>query len=371
MRSRAEFHLLFPTQRYREDMDLLVAGCGTSQAVRHAMRWPRGRVVGIDVSAKSLQSTRELASRYNVTNLETHELPIERVHELESKFDLIISTGVLHHLADPNAGFSALRSVLRRNGAVHLMVYARYGRTGVEMFQQYARALGIDTEHGEIVDLANTIAEVPEEHPIVPLLRSSPDFAHPDALADALLNPRERSYSVPELLAALDAAGFAFGRWYRQAPYLPHCGAAARSPHASRLQELEPRAQYAAMELFRGSMVRHGLIGHSDDTDSVHGPFGSNWEQSVPIRLPGTVVVEERLPPGAAAVLINRSHTYRDLILPISNAEKQVVEAIDGQRSAAQTLAGSGLPNDAACAFYQRLWWYDQVVFDTSVRADT
>ena len=364
VRRRAEFHLLFPGRAYCEDLDVLIAGCGTSQAVRHAMRWPQGRVVGIDVSAASLQSTRELAHRYNVGNLDIHELPIERVHELESEFDLIVSTGVLHHLADPETGLLALRSVLRHNGAAHLMIYARYGRIGVEMFQQYARLLGIGASRAEIIDLANTLAAIPEDHPIVPLLRSSSDFGHPDALADALLNPRERSYPVPELLAALDATGFSFRRWYRQAPYLPWCGAVAQSPHAVKLQHLSPRNQYAAMELFRGSMVRHSLIAHRGDEDRPHEPFGSRWEQAVPIRLPETVIIEERLPPGAAAVLINRSHSYRDLVLPISNAEKRVVMAIDGRRTVAETLAVSDLPNDRGRALYRRMWWYDQVVFD-------
>ena len=49
-RRRAAFHLLWPTQPYRDDLDVLVAGCGTSQAARHAMREPASRVTGIDAS---------------------------------------------------------------------------------------------------------------------------------------------------------------------------------------------------------------------------------------------------------------------------------------------------------------------------------
>lgn len=35
-----------------------------------------------------------------------------------------------------------------------------------------------------------------------------------------------------------------------------------------------------------------------------------------PLRLPATVCVEERLPPGMAGVLLNRRHSDRDLYLP-------------------------------------------------------
>ena len=53
----------------------------------------------------------------------------------------------------------------------------------------------------------------------------------------------------------------------------------------------------------------------------------------MPIRLPDTICVQERLPPGAAAVLINRSHTFKDLFMPIDSTEKSLFDAIDGNRS--------------------------------------
>jgi SAM-dependent methyltransferase len=372
-RRRAEYHLLFPRLPFREDLDVLIAGCGTSQAARQALRWPDGRVVGIDVSETSLRHTRDLKRRYNLDNLEVHHLPIERVGELGRRFDLIVCTGVLHHLADPDTGLLALREALRPDGALHLMVYARYGRHGITLFQEYAARLGIGTSERDVRDLAHTLAEIPPDHPLVPLLRHSPDFQRTDALADALLNPRERSYSVPELFAFLERSRVSFGRWYRQAPYLPQCGSPSTTPHAPLLQVLPSREQSAAVELFRGSMTRHTLIAHTDDGGPVTdraGLHGNRWQDVVPIRLPHTISVEERLPPGAAAVLINQAHAYPDLIMPISEPEKLMFDAIDGRRTISQIATetgplGPGLAN--ARLLFERLWWYDQVVFDASM----
>ncbi|HWJ49242.1 MAG TPA: class I SAM-dependent methyltransferase, partial [Candidatus Udaeobacter sp.] len=50
-RRRADFHLFWPTRPYREDFSILIAGCGTSQAAKYALRWPASRVTGIDFSA--------------------------------------------------------------------------------------------------------------------------------------------------------------------------------------------------------------------------------------------------------------------------------------------------------------------------------
>ena len=98
---------------------------------------------------------------------------------------------------------------------------------------------------------------------------------NPDALADALLNPRDRSYSVPQLFDFIERNGLTFGRWYSQAPYLPQCGAIAATPHAKRLAALPEREQYAAMELWRGTLASHSVIvSRSDASDApCEGPL--------------------------------------------------------------------------------------------------
>ena len=367
-RRQAEHYLHFPRIPYRENPEVLVAGCGTFQAAHHALRWPEGRVVGIDVSETSLEHTADLKQRYGLDNLEIQQLPIEQVAELGQDFDLIVSTGVIHHLADPDVGLRALQGVLKPNGAIHLMVYARFGRHGVHLMQEYGRRLGIRPEG--VGDLARTLAEIPPDHPLAPLLRQSPDFSNPDSLADALLNPREQAYSVPELLDLLERSGLAFGRWHRQAPYLPHCGFPAKSPHRRKLLDLPASEQYAAMELLRGSMARHTVIAHRADHGIVadrSGLGGGDWETLIPIRLPHTIVVEDRLPPGAAAVLINQAHSYNDLVLPITEPERLVVQQIDDTRNVAETAAVAGAAPPDLRRLYQRLWWYDQIVFDNSM----
>jgi SAM-dependent methyltransferase len=259
-RRRADFHLHFPEAACRGNLQVLVAGCGTSQAARHALRRPDSRVVGIDVSAASLGHTDALKRKHGLSNLELVRLPVERAGELGRSFDLIICTGVLHHLPDPAEGLSALRGVLAPDGAIHLMVYGTYGRAGVAMLQEYCRRLGVGASDQEIRDLAFTLTALPRSHPLARLLAESPDFQRKDALADALLNPQERTYSVPQLLDLIESEGLRFGRWVRQAPYLPQCGGLAATPHAGRVAALPLKEQYAALELFRGTMLRHSLV---------------------------------------------------------------------------------------------------------------
>jgi SAM-dependent methyltransferase len=370
-RRRAESHLFWPAAPFDDGRGVLVAGCGTAQAAHYAVRWPKARVVGIDVSSASIAFSEGLKRKHELHNLKLRQLPVEKAGELSERFDHVVCTGVLHHLADPDSGLLALREVLEPSGAMHLMVYAPYGRAGIYMLQEYCRRLGIGPSAPEIRALAESLRALPPDHPVVPLLRASPDFASEAGIADALLHPNDRAYSVPQLMDFLDRARLIFGRWVRQGPYLPWCGAMASTPHRELLAPMVPVEQYAAMELFRGTMVRHSVVAYaSREAMRKHQVAfeGDSWLDYVPIRLPETVTVRERLPAGAAAVLINRNHTFNDLYLPIDAREERLLECIDGQRRVAD-MGRATADVSFLRAFFEKLWRWDQVVFDTSSAA--
>jgi len=133
-------------------------------------------------------------------------------------------SGVLHHLLDPDEGLLALRSVLKRDGAMQIMVYGSYGRTGIYMIRGYCHVLGIATSSKELLDLRATLQALPANHPMAHLLGKNKDYEHPDALADAILHPKDRAFSVPQIYTWLDRCGMSFGRWIEQAPFFHNAG---------------------------------------------------------------------------------------------------------------------------------------------------
>ena len=369
-RRRADFHLFWPTRPYREDLSILIAGCGTSQAAKYALRWPEARVTGIDFSATSVRCTQALKRKYSLHNLDIHKLPVERAGELEANFDHIVSTGVLHHLPDPDAGLRALRSVLKSDGAMHVMVYATYGRTGIYMLREFCRRVGIQATDEGIREVIVALGSLPPGHPLCTLLREAPDARDEATLADALLHPQDRAYTVPELLRFIESNGLAFDRWVTQAPYSPHCGVMNRIPQFSRQQtHLSLSEEFAAVELLRGTMARHSVIvshSHAAGMRQIR-LTGDAFLGYVPIRIPDTICVEEKLPPGAAAVLVNPRHAYVDLYLPVDARQKRLFQAIDGARTVGEIIHGSE-STEFARTFFEQLWLMDQVVFDAHER---
>jgi hypothetical protein len=122
------------------------------------------------------------------------------------------------------------------------------------------------------------------------------------------------------------------------------------------------------MELWRGAMANHSFVVHRDD---MNGAARFHFDEDlylryVPIRLPWTTCIEERLPPGAAGVLVNQTHLFNDLFMIIDPQEKQMLDAIDGRRSIENIVEEVEDSAPRARKFFEKLWRYDQVVFDTS-----
>src|SRR5262249_9166128 len=113
------------------------------------------------------------------------------------------------------------------------------------------------------------------------------------------------------------------------------------------VRKLPERERYTAMELWRGTMTCHSIVAYRSDGSSrgMTFPFDDErWSSDVPLRLPTTICVQERLPSGAAGVLINQTHAYRDLILPIDSTEKRLFDAIDGSSNIG-SIVGRTLPS--------------------------
>lgn len=214
--------LLWPDRQYRPDLDILIAGCGTNQAAVFAFTNPTARVVAVDVSQPSLDHEQSLKDKHGLSNLELHLLPIEELPTLGLDFDLVVSTGVLHHLADPSAGMKALAGCLRQDGVLGVMLYAKYGRIGVEILQSVFDDLGLRQDDLSLEIVRETISLLSRDHPVQRYLTLARNLRCDSILVDTFLAGRARSYTVNECIDLVTSAGLAFQGWLFRAPYCAH-----------------------------------------------------------------------------------------------------------------------------------------------------
>ncbi len=191
------------------------------------------------------------------------------------------------------------------------------------------------------------------------------------ALADALLHPQDRAYSVPQLFELLERRGLTFGRWVRQAPYEPALRRHGAPPAARRgSRSFRWRTSYAAVELFRGTMLRHSVVAYRDDDRGRRARAQLRRRRLAALRADSAARHDLRR--GAVAARRGRGadqpkpHVTPTSICRSTREEKRLFDAIDGARTIGEIAAEHGRRRRSRARSSSGSYWHDQVVFDAS-----
>ena len=340
---------LWPESPNRVDLRILVAGCGTNQAAVIAYTNPGASVTGIDVSEASLDHHRFLKTAYSLDNLNLRRLPIEEVKELGDNFDLIISTGVLHHLADPDAGLAALADVLAPDGVIALMLYATTGRLGVELMEAAFRDAGLGQTPDDIALVRDALDVLPDRHPLRAYLAFAPDLNFDAGLVDTFLHGRQRSYTTSECLKFVQTAGLQFGDWFFHAPYEPSTG--GDNNFLARVGELPDAQRWAVMERINTNNACHFFTARRDGR--VAPARRRPWE---------TMSARDIVPVWRYRCSLRGSALERPGWQTTAHEDlQQIASLIDNQRSVAEIVELSGLSSTESLLDW--LWHADFVTF--------
>lgn len=253
---------------------VLDAGCGTGgAAVAMALNFPEAHITGVDFSQASIHKASALAQKYGVRNIRFIHLPIEHLTRLGETFDFISSSGVLHHLADPAAGLKAIGDVLDPRGAVSIMLYGKYGRSGVYMLQQALKLMAGPGESvkneesgtltGDYIRFAHHLAnQTPPHHPMSnrPLGREMQE-GKDAGIVDLLLHANDIPFDVPAVYRLCKDAGMRFHRWL--IPLIYNVENFLNQPVLmDRLKEagLNPAQQQEMAELAHGRNSKHSFF---------------------------------------------------------------------------------------------------------------
>ena len=95
-------------------------GAGTDLLVAAQMAGPRGRAIGVDMTAAMLGRAAASAREMGLHNVALHEALIERLPLADASVDVVISNGVIDLVPDKDAVFGEMDRVLRPGGRVQL-----------------------------------------------------------------------------------------------------------------------------------------------------------------------------------------------------------------------------------------------------------
>lgn len=331
--------LLWPDRDYPSSLDILVAGCGTHQAAVIAYTNPSARVVASDVSQASLDHHQRLADRHDLANLELHRLPIEDVASLDRDFDLIITTGVLHHTEDPVAGMRALGGCLRSEGVLAVMLYASYGRIGVRIMQSVFADLGLQQDPESLRIVRDALRQLSPQHPLTSYLRIAPDLGDDAGLVDTFLHARETAYTIDECREMVHDAGLAFQDVFLRASYYPP--SPTDSDFFASIATLPREQQWSIMQRIHSNNACHYFLACRPERSLES--YAIDFESDAALRY----VPSFRTACGLTGSAVRRHDGWTRELTPV---EAALLARVDGRASLEEITKGALASDDSSRA---------------------
>jgi 2-polyprenyl-3-methyl-5-hydroxy-6-metoxy-1,4-benzoquinol methylase len=196
---------------------VLIAGCGTGhQAVHWALNAQNAQITGVDLSTSALAYACKMAERYGTQNIEFQQADIQNLPAtpgLAGRFHIIECLGVLHHMADPFAGWRALVDCLAPRGKLLVGLYSATARRLISELKSDPAFPGAGCDERALRKFRRLLLDRPPEQ-LGGQLKLGPDFYSASEFRDLAVHVSERCIRLSEIRSFLADNSLAFrGFW--------------------------------------------------------------------------------------------------------------------------------------------------------------
>lgn len=179
----------------------LAAGCGTGkEPIVLARSFPHSEILAIDLSARSLAYAQQKAEEAGLRNIRFAQADILSLDQWTERFDVILSSGVLHHMQDTQAAWQRLRGRLADGGVMHVALYSKMARHGVRLVRDAMARTGLTAA----LDSIRAIRRASLDGQL-PGFATSVDFYSTSGCRDLLFHEHENSFEPRQVAEMLDA----------------------------------------------------------------------------------------------------------------------------------------------------------------------
>ena len=190
--------------------NILIAGCGTGEhAFDIAQKSPDASILAVDLSRVSLAYARRKTREEGLRNLDYALADILHLATIGRTFDRIEAVGVLHHLADPTAGWRVLLTLLAPDGTMRVGLYSEAARRAIVEARAVVAERGYPATAQGIRALRQTIIREKDDARWKSLVQTI-DFYSMSGCRDMFFNVMEHRLTIAQIRSFLHAEGLAF-----------------------------------------------------------------------------------------------------------------------------------------------------------------
>ena len=189
--------------------NILIAGCGTGNHLISASNYNNANILGVDLSLASLAYAKRKVEELGSKNIKFLHGDILQLKKLNKKFDIIESSGVLHHMKDPIAGLKVLTDILEPHGYLKLGLYSKTARTGITKIREFIKQKKLKNTKEDIKIFRREINDV-SKNLLKQKLIYSRDFYSTSAVRDLLFHVQEHCFSLPQISNILENLNLEF-----------------------------------------------------------------------------------------------------------------------------------------------------------------
>lgn len=188
---------------------ILIAGCGTGQnSIGTASIFSNSNVLAIDLSLKSLSYAKRKTKELKISNIKYMQADILDLELINKKFDIIESSGVLHHMKNPLAGWKVLANCLKPTGLMRIALYSKTARRNIIKTRDEIKKLEIGHKDKDLKFFRNKIIKSEKEHD--KQHTSSLDFYSLSSFRDLLFHTNEHQFTISQINKCLFELGLKF-----------------------------------------------------------------------------------------------------------------------------------------------------------------
>ena len=188
---------------------ILIAGCGTGQhSIETASRFKDCEVLAIDLSLPSLSYAKRMSEKFSIDNIKYMQADILDLNMLNSKFDIIESVGVLHHMLDPIVGWKILVDNLNSGGLIKIGLYSKYARKHISNIRNEILGPKQGYNNYELIEYRNNLIKSNLEYNSKIFLSS--DFYSLSEFRDLLFHVQEHTFTLEEIIKHLETMNLNF-----------------------------------------------------------------------------------------------------------------------------------------------------------------